>query len=351
MSEHNQAELNTYQKIMLGGLGALTPVIMNLLAVDLEKLLINITIISVIAYLIKVIILFYIGGLVAYLNSDENKPIKLFQLGIYAPAMIIAFMNTNPLHTSAVQPAPTPVAVSPTPDNRQSKSIEQTPQRPEVSTSSSDASSSVLQTTKTLEFFFNAFNPRNETIADTLGSEEVYNDFHRALEIEDSMFLSPMLNVIARKDAALMDTLLEGVKAHKKSIEEVKLLDTQVYQYSYPQETTSEQFYRGFFGWQSNRLWFVVVGKFADYQSAEMYAKRITLEINKHDNKKLARDTNGDLLIPQIFKPYGAVMPEYSVVMGTHLSIDNAQKVAVSLHQAGYKSLKKNKMELWKLPY
>ena len=82
--------MNIRKKIMIGGLGALTPVIMNLLIVDLNVLLVKFTSLAFIGYVIRVIILFYLGGLVAFLHKDENSPIKIFELGIIAPALITA---------------------------------------------------------------------------------------------------------------------------------------------------------------------------------------------------------------------------------------------------------------------
>ena len=91
---HNPSRLlTTNQKIMLGGLGALTPILLNLLAVDLKTTFSAITIFVVVGYAIRVLILFYLGGLVAYLHRDENKPIKLFELGIVAPALLTTIIS------------------------------------------------------------------------------------------------------------------------------------------------------------------------------------------------------------------------------------------------------------------
>jgi hypothetical protein len=76
------------QKVFIGGLGALTPIIASLLVVDLRVLSVDITAAAVIAYLVRVILLFYLGGIVAFLHRDENNAVKLFELGIAAPALI-----------------------------------------------------------------------------------------------------------------------------------------------------------------------------------------------------------------------------------------------------------------------
>ncbi len=87
--------MKTSKKILLGGLGALSPIIMNLLVVDLEVLLLNLTIFSILGYMIRVIVLFYLGGIVAFLHKDENSPVKIFELGIVAPALITALLNAG----------------------------------------------------------------------------------------------------------------------------------------------------------------------------------------------------------------------------------------------------------------
>lgn len=87
--------MKTRHKIIIGGLGALTPIIMNLLVVDINVLVINLTLFAFIGYAIRVVILFYLGGLVAFLHKNENSPVKLFELGIVAPALITALLNAN----------------------------------------------------------------------------------------------------------------------------------------------------------------------------------------------------------------------------------------------------------------
>jgi len=87
--------MKTRKKIIIGGLGALTPVIMNLLIVDLDALLVKLTILAFLGYIIRLVALFYLGGFVAFLHKDENSPIKIFELGIVAPALITAMLNAG----------------------------------------------------------------------------------------------------------------------------------------------------------------------------------------------------------------------------------------------------------------
>ena len=97
--------MKTSQKILIGGLGALTPVVLNLLVVDLNVLFLNLTLVAGLAYLTRVAILFALGGLVAFLYQDENSPLKLFQLGLAAPALITSLMNGGQVEVPKVPPS------------------------------------------------------------------------------------------------------------------------------------------------------------------------------------------------------------------------------------------------------
>ena len=87
--------MSNRQKIFIGGLGALTPIILNLLILDLGGTLENLKWGLLVGYIIRVIVLFYVGGLIAFLHKDENSAIKLFELGIAAPALITAMLNAH----------------------------------------------------------------------------------------------------------------------------------------------------------------------------------------------------------------------------------------------------------------
>jgi hypothetical protein len=86
-------ELTTRSKILIGGLGALTPIILNLLVVDLNTTFATVTALVVLAYLIRVGVLFCIGGAMAYFHKNEKNALKLFEIGIVAPALLTALMN------------------------------------------------------------------------------------------------------------------------------------------------------------------------------------------------------------------------------------------------------------------
>lgn len=94
--------MRTYKKILIGGLGALTPIIMNLLVIDLEVLLVKLTLFAILGYIIRVTILFYLGGMTAFLHKDEDSPVKIFELGIVAPALITALINAGQIDVPKV---------------------------------------------------------------------------------------------------------------------------------------------------------------------------------------------------------------------------------------------------------
>ncbi len=97
------------EKVFLGGLGALTPIVVNLLVIDLERVFSNITIIVALSYFLRVLTLFYLGGIVAFLHRDEQDRLKLFELGIVAPALITALLNASyatQANKAQVSPAP-----------------------------------------------------------------------------------------------------------------------------------------------------------------------------------------------------------------------------------------------------
>lgn len=81
------------QRIMIGGLGALTPIVLSLITVDFRVIQANLELGVIIGYAIKVVALFYLGALVAYMHKSEKDTVKLFELGIVAPALIASCLN------------------------------------------------------------------------------------------------------------------------------------------------------------------------------------------------------------------------------------------------------------------
>ena len=86
------------RRFLLGGGGALMPVLVSLLAIDLGALLdsqSNLTTGNIIGFAIRYLVLFVVGGVVAYLHEDETKSFKLFELGIVAPALITSLITAQ----------------------------------------------------------------------------------------------------------------------------------------------------------------------------------------------------------------------------------------------------------------
>lgn len=98
------------QRFAIGGGGALLPILATLLALDIPSIVDHIHLYTVGVFVgtaLRYALLFVLGGIVAALNSDESKPIKLVQIGIAAPALIAAYANAQ----GSAPPKP-PVALS-----------------------------------------------------------------------------------------------------------------------------------------------------------------------------------------------------------------------------------------------
>jgi hypothetical protein len=98
-SSSDRRGLTTHQRIMRGGLGALTLVVLSLLTVDIKTIFTNITIFVTAGYAVRVIVLFYLRRLVAFLHRDENKSIKRFELGIAVPALLMVMSSAAQIET------------------------------------------------------------------------------------------------------------------------------------------------------------------------------------------------------------------------------------------------------------
>ena len=88
--------MKLWHKFLIGGLGALVPVLLNLLVIDLETLQSEYKPLVAASYGLRVLGLFIVGGIVVtFFNRDEKVPAKVFQLGIAAPALLTALINGN----------------------------------------------------------------------------------------------------------------------------------------------------------------------------------------------------------------------------------------------------------------
>ena len=79
-------------KLLIGALGAATPLAINLIVVD-HLALASPTALTVLGYGIRVAALVGLGVLVVISNLDEERPARIFQLGLAGPALITALLN------------------------------------------------------------------------------------------------------------------------------------------------------------------------------------------------------------------------------------------------------------------
>ena len=89
------------QKLLIGGIGGLAPILAKLLIQDvntitlwLQNLDFKFLMIRIIGYLLWALILFGAGAFWVFLNKSEKKLLKIFQLGIVAPAMITGMIQS-----------------------------------------------------------------------------------------------------------------------------------------------------------------------------------------------------------------------------------------------------------------
>lgn len=198
------------QRFMVAGLGGITPVLLSLIVIDLQTILLNVTALAVASYVIRVLALFAVGGLVGWLNRNEVDPVKLFQLGIAAPALITAGINGGRI------------------------TLPDTPTQPASHTSWSVVSEAYAQ---------------NPPAGD-------------------------------------------------------------VKQFSLPNETATQQIYRGLFGRVARNVWFVIAGSHVTKQAAERQAQEIR-----------RRGFSAD-----VYAPYGG-NPHYAVVIGAQMTRSKAQQL------------------------
>ena len=87
--------MTSMQRFFYGGVGAFMPVLVTIVSLDLAALFSKeetLTVGNILGVGIRYIILFFIGGFVAFLHTDETKPFKLFELGVAAPALITSII-------------------------------------------------------------------------------------------------------------------------------------------------------------------------------------------------------------------------------------------------------------------
>ncbi len=97
--------MSSKTRFWIGGVGGLAPVIIFLIRVDWEHIIMNVTGPQVAGYCVRALVLFLIGGFVAYLHGDEQKPFKAFELGLAAPALIAGYITASSLVPAQTAPS------------------------------------------------------------------------------------------------------------------------------------------------------------------------------------------------------------------------------------------------------
>ena len=83
------------QRFALGGLGGLTLVLLDFVASDFRIVVEDANVYTLVGYSLRAFALMFIGGLNAFMYSDEFSRIKLFQLGIAMPALIAYMISAT----------------------------------------------------------------------------------------------------------------------------------------------------------------------------------------------------------------------------------------------------------------
>jgi hypothetical protein len=91
MPQHgaNAETLRVSERWIYGGLGALAPVIVSALTLDIESVFAsNLSFLVVIFWISRCLLLFIVGGFVSFLHKSETDAWRCFVIGISAPALI-----------------------------------------------------------------------------------------------------------------------------------------------------------------------------------------------------------------------------------------------------------------------
>jgi hypothetical protein len=91
-----EVEVTNRERFLIGGIGGLMPVLMFLATGDFARFFTNSFVLTAVGYCVRAIILFFVGGFVVCLYRDEKHRMKIFHLGLGAPAMIAGFLATQP---------------------------------------------------------------------------------------------------------------------------------------------------------------------------------------------------------------------------------------------------------------
>ena len=99
------------KRFLIGGIGALTPILLTVLTLDIAILLSDkhaLTQANIFWIALRNIVLFILGGLVSYLHEDEQKSFKLFEIGIAAQALLTSLVAVQAGKPVTAQPPAQP---------------------------------------------------------------------------------------------------------------------------------------------------------------------------------------------------------------------------------------------------
>jgi hypothetical protein len=88
MPPRAEQPLLVWERWLYGGLGSLAPIFVAILAIDLETVFRNADFPVVASWSLRTVVLFLIGGFVAFLHKKETDSWRCFVIGISAPALI-----------------------------------------------------------------------------------------------------------------------------------------------------------------------------------------------------------------------------------------------------------------------
>lgn len=98
--------MTSKKRFLIGGGGALMPVLISILAIDVGTMINSesaLNAANIIGISIRYLVLFVIGGVVAYLHEEEVSTFKLFELGIAAPALLTSLISAQGIITETNQ--------------------------------------------------------------------------------------------------------------------------------------------------------------------------------------------------------------------------------------------------------
>ena len=100
--------MDSRTRFILGGIGGLAPIVLFLINLDFERYVTDATTWKTVGYVVRTILLFLLGGFVAYLHETEKKRITLFLVGVSAPALIAGYLSTANPNLAQARTASTP---------------------------------------------------------------------------------------------------------------------------------------------------------------------------------------------------------------------------------------------------